>query len=129
MTCLTAVIHSLGQLGQPGLLLTAAEHPVLGERFEAVGRQADITLLNTSSVLVFVYNNLLALLGDSLEEQDNHAGDDEDGEGAEDNNEYNKRKSISQIFNIFTLSVHAQRVTYNISQEHGVEVSDYKFDF
>ena len=108
MTCLTAVIHSLGQLGQPVLLLMAAEHPVLGEGFEAVGRQADITLLKTSSGIVFVYHNLLALLGDSLAEQDKHAGDDEDGEGAEDNNEYNKRKSISQIFNIFTLSVHAQ---------------------
>ena len=55
MTCLTAVIHSLGQLGQPILLLMAAEHPVLGEGFEAVGRQADITLLHTSSELVFLF--------------------------------------------------------------------------
>ena len=108
MTCLTAVIHSLGQLGQQVLLFTAAEHPVLGEGFEAVGRQADITLLNTSSELVFLYQNLLAILGDSLLEQDNHAGDDKDGEGTEDNNKYNKRKSISQILNIVTLSVHVQ---------------------
>ena len=59
MTCLTAVIHSLGQLGQPVLLLTAAEHPVLGEGFEAVGRQADITLLHTSRGIVFLYQGVI----------------------------------------------------------------------
>jgi hypothetical protein len=123
MTCLTAVIHSLGQLGQPVLLLTAAEHPVLGEGFEAVGRQAYFTLLDASRGIVFLYHNILALLGDSLEQQDNNAGDDENGEGAEDNEEYNKRKSISQILNILTLSVHAQRITNNVCQKHGEGVT------
>ena len=102
----TVVLHCPGEPCQPRLVEPRAEHSVLGEGARTVGSKADLALLSTlTRDINNILANIIASTLDTLEEDDHDAGDDEEEEGAEDNKEDNTRKSVCQVFYLFTESV------------------------